>query len=167
MRLIKFMAAWAFMFVVWMLLTFTLDIQLIVSGFTVSAVGAYLFSTVFIKGSGKDLLNPKRWAYLVLYVPIFVKGSVLASLDIAWRVVHPKMPIRPGIVRVPTHLRKDWEITLLSNSITLTPGTLLVDFDQKRNELYVHWIHVTKREVEAVRKEIFGAYEPHLRKMFE
>ncbi len=161
------MAAWLFMFVVWMLLTFTLDIQLIVSGLVVSAVGACLFSTVFIKGSGKDFLNPRRWAYLVLYIPIFIKESVLASLDIAWKVVHPKMPIRPGIVRVPTHLRKDWEITLLSNSITLTPGTLLVDFDQKRNELYVHWIHVTKRELEAVKKEISGAYEPHLRKMFE
>ena len=167
MKLIRFVAAWVFMFAVWILLTFTLDIQLIASGVVVSVIGAYLFSTVFIRGSGKDLLNPKRWVYLVLYIPIFVKECLLSSLDVAWRVVHPKMPLRPGIVRVPTHLRKDWEITLLSNSITLTPGTLLVDFDQKRNELYVHWIHVTKREVEAVKKEIFGAYEPHLRKMFE
>ena len=137
------------------------------SGLVVSTIAACFFSTIFVKGSGKDLLNPKRWWGLLTYIPIFVKECILASLDVAWRVLHPKMPIRPGIVRVPTHLRKDWEITLLSNSITLTPGTLLVDFDGKRNELYVHWIHVTKREVEAVKKEISGAYEPHLRRMFE
>jgi len=34
-------------------------------------------------------------------------------------------------------------ITLLADSITLTPGTLSVDIDEKNNDLYVHWINVT------------------------
>ncbi|GAI75906.1 unnamed protein product, partial [marine sediment metagenome] len=32
---------------------------------------------------------------------------------------------------------------LLANSITLTPGTLSVDIDEKNNDLYIHWINVT------------------------
>ena len=53
------------------------------------------------------------------------------------------MVINPGIVKMPTGLKTDLGITLLADSITLTPGTLSVDIDEKNNDLYIHWINVT------------------------
>ena len=57
--------------------------------------------------------------------------------------------INPGIVRISPKLKTDLGVTLLANSITLTPGTLTVDIDEKTNDLYVHWIAVKE---EALKK---------------
>jgi multicomponent Na+:H+ antiporter subunit E len=77
------------------------------------------------------------------------------------------MPIKPCIIRIPTHLESDWEITLLSNSITLTPGTLVIDFNEDENCLYVHWLYMREREIEAAKREISEVYEKYLGRIFE
>jgi len=50
--------------------------------------------------------------------------------------------INPGIVRISPNLKTDLGVTLLANAITLTPGTLTVDVDEKTNDLFIHWIGV-------------------------
>jgi len=50
--------------------------------------------------------------------------------------------IRPGIIRVQSGLRTDLGIFMLANSITLTPGTITVDIDEKSHDLYVHNINI-------------------------
>jgi multicomponent Na+:H+ antiporter subunit E len=55
----------------------------------------------------------------------------------------------------------------LANSITLTPGTLSVDIDSDNGFLYVHWIDVKEKDVDAVTKRIVGRFETILRKIFE
>jgi Multisubunit Na+/H+ antiporter, MnhE subunit len=64
-----------------------------------------------------------------------------ANIDVAYRVITGK--INPGIVKISPGLKTGLGITLLADSITLTPGTLSVDIDEKNNDLYVHWINVT------------------------
>ena len=167
MRAIRFLATLLFMFVLWLMLTFMADPQLVLAGVVIATIAAYLFSELFIEGSGKESLNPKRWLWMVLYVLILAKECILASLDVAWRVLHPKMPIKPCIIRIPTHLESDWEITLLSNFITFTPGTLVVDFDENENCLYVHWLYMREKEIEAAKKEISEVYEKYLGRVFE
>jgi multicomponent Na+:H+ antiporter subunit E len=70
-----------------------------------------------------------------------------ANVDVAYRVITGK--INPGIVRISPDLKTDLGITMLANSITLTPGTLSVDIDEDKNDLYIHWINVKK---EALKK---------------
>jgi multicomponent Na+:H+ antiporter subunit E len=77
----------------------------------------------------------------VVYVVLFVKELVIANLDVAYRVLWPSMPIRPAVIRLPLRVEKDIAITTIANSITLTPGTLTMDYDEKRNALYVHSIY--------------------------
>jgi len=167
LRAIRFLATLFFMFVLWLMLTFMADPQLVLAGVVIASIAAYLFSELFIEGSGKESLNPKRWMWMVFYVLILAKECILASLDVAWRVLHPKMPIKPCIIRIPTPLESDWEITLLSNSITLTPGTLVIDFNEDENCLYVHWLYMREKEIEAAKKEISEVYEKYLGRLFE
>ncbi|MDD5778969.1 MAG: Na+/H+ antiporter subunit E, partial [Candidatus Thermoplasmatota archaeon] len=68
-----------------------------------------------------------------------------ANLDVAYRVVTGR--IRPGIVKISPGLKSDTALTMLANSITLTPGTLSVDLDEDNN-LYVHWINVDEGALE-------------------
>ena len=114
----------------------------------------------------RRLINPVRYFWLVMYAFVFAYYLIKANLDMAFRIIHPSMPIKPGIVKVKTNLQTDTAITVLANSITLTPGTLTVDVVDQ-NYLYVHWINVkTKNEAEAAHK-ILGRFEWFIKKIFE
>jgi multicomponent Na+:H+ antiporter subunit E len=63
-----------------------------------------------------------------------------ANIDVAYRVLTGR--INPAIVKISPRLKTDMSLTILANSITLTPGTLSVDVDEETNDLYVHWINV-------------------------
>jgi multicomponent Na+:H+ antiporter subunit E len=91
---------------------------------------------------GKDLrmLNPKRWFTFLVYLFPFFFAMAKANIDVAYRVITGR--INPAIVKINPDLKNDMSLTFLASSITLTPGTLSVDVDQKTNELYVHWINV-------------------------
>ena len=93
------------------------------------------------------MANPARWLKFIAYVfgPFFV-GMAKANVDVAYRVITGK--INPGIVKISPNLKTDLGITLLANSITLTPGTLSVDIDEENNDLYIHWINVKKEALE-------------------
>jgi multicomponent Na+:H+ antiporter subunit E len=76
------------------------------------------------------------------------------------------MPIRPGIVKVKTSLKTATAITLLANSITLTPGTLTIEATGD-GYLYVHWINVKSTNVEEASKHIVRRFEWYLKRIFE
>lgn len=95
--------------------------------------------------SGWRFLNPLRWLYLIIYlIGPFFYDMAKANIDVAVRVVTGN--IKPGIVKIRSDLNSSAAVTLLANSITLTPGTLTVDIDEETNELYIHWIYVSNKE---------------------
>ncbi len=109
----------------------------------VGAVFAVIVGAVLRKRFiGKDLrmLNPVRWFTFLVYLFPFFFAMAKANIDVAYRVITGR--INPAIVKINPKLKNDLSLTILANSITLTPGTLSVDVDQKTNELYVHWINV-------------------------
>ncbi len=112
--------------------------ELIIGAVLAVVVGALLRNR-FI---GKDLrmLNPRRWFMFLVYLFPFFFAMAKANVDVAYRVITGR--INPAIVKINPKLKTDMSLTILANSITLTPGTLSVDVDQKTNELYVHWINI-------------------------
>jgi multicomponent Na+:H+ antiporter subunit E len=70
-------------------------------------------------------------------------------------------------VKVKTTLKSDTALTFLANSITLTPGTLTVDIDKDCGVLYVHWIDVKAKDVEAATKIIVERFEKILKRIFD
>jgi multicomponent Na+:H+ antiporter subunit E len=133
-------------------------------------VGVLLVVLVAVLTSGKYphkewLLNPVRVFWLLLYIPYFFYYCLKANLDVAYRVLHPDMPIRPGIVKVKTKLQTKLAKTFLANSITLTPGTLTVDMSGE--DIYVHWINVDTDDPEERTREIAGRFEGFLTRIFE
>jgi multicomponent Na+:H+ antiporter subunit E len=111
-------------------------------------------------------LNPVRLFWFLVYVVFLAWYVVKANLDVAYRVLHPAMPIRPGIVKVNTRLTTPAAITMLSNSITLTPGTLTVNATID-GVLYIHWIYVKSEDVEEATQRIVGRFEWFIAKVFE
>ena len=112
-----------------------------------------------------QLLNVNRWIFLLIYLPYFFYYCLRANFDVAIRVLHPDVPIRPGIVKVRTTLTSSMAKTFLANSITLTPGTLTIDIDGEY--FYVHWINIDTDSAQERTAKICGRFEPLLRRIFE
>jgi len=77
---------------------------------------------------------------------IFLKELLLANYQVVKIVLKPKLDMHPGIFRLETELTKDWEILLLSNLITLTPGTLVIEVSPDNKTLYIHAIDIQDME---------------------
>jgi len=151
------------LFGLWLLLVGQASRQDLVAGFVIALVIALIFGSVFLK-EPKRLFTPKRWFLFLCYVPYFLYYCVRANLDVAYRVLHPDLPIRPGIVKLRTKLKTDLAKTFLANSITLTPGTLTVDI--KGQDFYVHWINIPEKPEEWARL-VVKRFEPLLAEIFE
>lgn len=63
---------------------------------------------------------------LLYYIPWLLWQIVIASLQVAYAVLSPKMPIDPSLILFETKLPCMTAKVILGNSITLTPGTITV-----------------------------------------
>ncbi len=100
--------------------------------------------------------------YFVLY---FLWELVIANLHVAYEVITPKLYMHPAIVAVPLDVKRDLEITLLANLITLTPGTLSLEVSEDRSTLYVHGMYVD--DIEEFRQSIKLGFEKRVKELFE
>ncbi|MHC4174081.1 MAG: Na+/H+ antiporter subunit E [Planctomycetota bacterium] len=165
-RVIYFVLA----FVIWMLLTWPfvdgrINVQVVIAGLIASVIVAVLFHEVLPK-EYHVFISPVRIFWLLVYIPVFFYYVLIANLDVVYRALHPKMPIKPGIVKIKTILKTESGITALANSITLTPGTLTVDLTDD-GFLYIHWINVKSDNIEQASKLIAQKFEWFLKKIFE
>jgi len=124
--------------------------ELIIGAIFAVIVGAVV-KNMFIKKSLR-MLNPKRGLlFFAYFFGIFLPAMAKANVDVAYRVITGR--INPGIVKISPNLRNDLSLTLLADSITLTPGTLSVEVDEETNDLYVHWINVKKEALEKMPRD--------------
>jgi len=158
--LVLFILCFAF----WLLITFDLSPANLLVGAVASFICALLFVRYFFHDI-RRFLNPARYFWLVVYLLIFTWECIKANFDVAYRVLHPAMPIKPGIVRVKMELKSDFARTMLANSITMTPGTISVDIIG--DELFVHWIYVRSEDPEVYSRQIAGRFEYYIKKIFE
>jgi len=97
--------------------------------------------------------------FFIIYLVVLFKEIVQANIDVAYRVIHPKMPIKPGIIVISTELKQDIAKMILANSITLTPGTFTLDIID--DKLLIHWINVKTEDVEEATHIIGDKFEKY------
>ena len=105
------------------------------------------------------------YLYLIYYLVVLAWACFVANLDVAYRVLHLGLPIRPAIVKVRTTLKSDVAKFVLANSITLTPGTLTVDIVGQ--DLYIHWINTITDSPQLRTELIAGRFEEILKRIFD
>jgi len=148
----------------WIFLTIPFKVEDLLAGVVVALVVTILTRKLFPDDFIK-LLRPVRFLLAILYIPYLVYYIIIANLDVAYRVLNPYLPIKPGIVKIKTSLKNEFAKTILANSITLTPGTLTVEVDG--DNFYVHWINISSDNPEIQREIILGRFERVLRRIFE
>jgi multicomponent Na+:H+ antiporter subunit E len=148
-----------FLFIIWIALTLSFSNQELIVGFVVSFTIAYIYTTNF-KSIDKFKFRPIIY---LQYLIIFIKNLILSNIDVAKRVIDPKLPINPGIVEIKTDLKEDYKKLILANSITLTPGTITMDV--QGDSMFIHWIDVTTTDITKASQEIAGDFEKILLKL--
>jgi multicomponent Na+:H+ antiporter subunit E len=150
----------------WIALTASLDFQeLFVGGVVSIFIAGLSYKFLFHREIGEKL-RLGRLAHGIAYIPAYAWAEVKAHLKVIYLILHPRMPIKPGIVRVPTRLKTDFGVTGLADAITMTPGTLSVEVDEEKPSLYVHWIDVVTTDPKRVGEKIAWPFERYLRRIF-
>jgi multicomponent Na+:H+ antiporter subunit E len=95
----------------------------------------FFFTDEVFRTSPMELsLNYPR--FILFYVPWLIWQIIIASLQVAYVVLNPKMPIDPALIRFKTKLPTMGSKVILGNSITLTPGTITIQI--REDEFLVH-----------------------------
>jgi len=160
------LSTFIFCFLFWMLLTWSVAARELILGVIIAAVVSAFTSRFLIHNHAFYLYNPVRLVILVFYlVVIFLWEMIKANLSMVSIVLSPKMKnYQPGIIRVPAGEKpaSAYGLALVSNCITLTPGTITLDVaedENGKNYYYIHWINVTETDREKAGDAIKGTME--------
>ncbi|MCD7946054.1 MAG: Na+/H+ antiporter subunit E [Clostridiales bacterium] len=150
----------------WLLLTWSVEPVELILGAVVSAVVAAFSGRFLIHNRAFYLYNPVRLVMILVYnIFIFFWEIIKANVNMARIVLSPNLGnYQAGIIRIPASpdIKSDYGQAMVSNSITLTPGTITMDVaedEEGNNYYYVHWIDVTETDREKAGEVIKGRME--------
>jgi len=75
---------------------------------------------------------------------LFIVELFKSNVVVIMQVIRPKLNIQPGIFRSETKLKTDFEITLLSALLTLTPGSVVMEIDPEAGVMFIHAMDATE-----------------------
>ncbi len=145
-RKLSYVLTFVVMFLFWILLSAwqlspdtpgKFDFIHISQGVAAAAITTYLSRRVLFDLSKKWYV---KFIRAIPYIAWELWQIVLANLDVAYRALHPKMPLDPVVVEFETPLRSDLALTFMANSITLTPGTITIMVEPEKGKFVVHAI---------------------------
>ncbi|BAZ94472.1 multisubunit Na+/H+ antiporter, MnhE subunit [Thiohalobacter thiocyanaticus] len=107
----------------------------------------------------------RRPLTLLRFIAVVLYDILIANLAVAQLIVSRPRRLQPAFLEVPLDVRSDLAISLLANTISLTPGTVSAELSPERDRLLVHALHAT--DTEALVATIKTRYEAPLKEIFE
>jgi len=100
------------------------------------------------------------WLLGILWMPVYVAYDLITgSLRVGWEILTPGSQISPAFVEVPLRCRTDFEVSMLANLISLTPGSLTV---AARQDPATVWVYSMYTESHGSTLRYAHAMEDHL-----
>ena len=160
---LQFLNLWLTLMLIWVIANGTLAVDTLITGVVVCAAIALAFAS-FARVYSVIRWSPKVIIYYLMYFGVFLVELTKANLNVMRLVFSPRINIEPGIVEIKTSLKSPIGRLALANSITLTPGTLVVDI--KDDSLFIHWINVSATDPVAATEEISARFEHYLKVIY-
>jgi len=146
------LALGAWLLAVWLLLWGRADGATVVSGVVVvaAAYGAARLPAAPVL----TRIRPVRLAEAVLE---FIADLLVSSVVVAWHAIRDPARVRGALIEVETRSRSELVLLAVTLSLTLRPGSVIIDIDTRRSTLLVHGLPVRDRdEAEEVRRRVLG-----------
>ncbi|MDN7013789.1 hypothetical protein FGW20_12260 [Methanoculleus sp. FWC-SCC3] len=113
--------------VFWYTLSGQLDPFYIGAGIVCCGIVTLVSGDLIFRSDTSVIRSARTFVRFVLYIPRLMVAILYANIDVAYRILHPKMPIDPALITIETSFRNDVLRTSFANAMTLTPGTVTVD----------------------------------------
>ncbi|WP_121639710.1 Na+/H+ antiporter subunit E [Virgibacillus sp. Bac330] len=126
----------------WMFLSESYSVPSFIAGYLLGILLLFLLRR-FIP----DTFYFRRVVKIVSLIFLFIKELLSSNIEIVKLVYSPKPNFEPAIFELPTELKSNWEITLLANLISLTPGTLSVAVSRDNTKLFIHGMDIADNNV--------------------
>jgi len=106
----------------------------------------------------------KQPLLLLKYLLVMLYDIIICNVEVAILICGSMNKLTPGIIAVPLDLTDELPITLLANTISLTPGTVSAELSSDHKWLYVHALHL--QDEQAAIEQIKTRYEQPLGEIF-
>lgn len=107
-------------------------------------LGYFILRTTSEKKGGVNYFS--RIPKIIGFFFFFIYEMLKANLQVAFDVVTPRYFMKPGIVMFPMDAKTDFEITMLANCISLTPGTLILAVSDDKKAIFIHVMYLKDRD---------------------
>lgn len=130
-------ATFTVMLFFWVVLSGMFDAFHLTLGVICCLLVAHFSHDLLFFGDGK-YSTPKNLLGIIGYLPWLLSQIILANLQVAYVVLHPRMYelIDPHVVRFKTKLKRPISKVTFAQSITLTPGTVTVSIHNDEFSVY-------------------------------
>lgn len=145
----------------WAALTGDITLMGLAIGFALGSAALYITRPLF-PGSNSYFTRIFRFVRLAagFLVELFV-----GSVQVVWDVLTPQHMSRPGIISIPLDVKGEMDVLLLTNYISLTPGTLCLDVSEDCKTLYIHAMFAD--DPEEIRRHIKHGVERRVIELLE
>ncbi len=116
----------AILLIFWYILSGYFDLFHIGAGIICCGIVTFISGDLILRSDRSLIQSGRVFIRFILFLPRLMVEILYANLDVAYRILHPKMPIDPEILIVDTGFSNDVLRTAFANAITLTPGTVTV-----------------------------------------
>ncbi|GAB6089339.1 Na+/H+ antiporter subunit E [Spirochaeta dissipatitropha] len=140
--------------VVWMILNESISLHIVLSGPIVAVVVLFFTNRLVLKADYQSFYRIRPFV-LFRYCIVLLKEIYVAGFHAMEKIITKKVNI--NIVGFDTKLTDPFHISLLANSITLTPGT--VTMEKSGQHLEVIWIDAHTQDPDEAGREIMGSFE--------
>lgn len=131
--------AWilVWLMLVWTMLWGNFSVANTITGLLVALAITLLFPMPRLPVEGRlHVLSMIRLALTVFWY------SVISSLQVAWLAIRPGPPPLSAVLRAQISVKSDLVMALLLNTLTIIPGSVVLEIDQERRLAYVHVLDV-------------------------
>ncbi|MDR0229245.1 MAG: Na+/H+ antiporter subunit E [Flavobacteriaceae bacterium] len=141
--MLKFFLLNLLLMFVWVALTGQLNYSNFIFG---SVAGFFILWMLTRRSVNADKEYFYRVPKILIFVLYFLYDMMEANLRVAIDVMTPNYHTTPGIIKYPLDAKTDFEITMLTNIIALTPGTMVIDIADDKSYVYIHTMYLTDKK---------------------
>lgn len=149
----------AALWLIWLLLNNT-----IAAGHVVLGAVLAIFIPWFTSGFWQEKVRIRRPWLLAKFICVVIYEILVANVVVARLILIRQNKLQPGFLEVPLDLTSPIAISLLANTISLTPGTVTCDMSKDQRSLLIHALHI--EDAQATIDEIKNQFEKPLKEIF-
>lgn len=165
--MMRYVPVFILAFVVFMGVGGSFTLYDVLTGALTSLLTTALATPLLIEDDRKAV-SLRRFLALLRFAAFYLTIAELkAHAQVVRSIIFNTPQLTPAIVRVRYESRSRYSVAASANSITNTPGTAVIDVDESKGVMYVHWLYAERRDHASCYRAILEPFEKSLRKVFE